>query len=337
MQTALPFASTLFTASLSLLSAQSWSITGQLSVPATASCVISTVTPAQTTSNSVPAGYPVTQGLTVSASGAAGTTTGSVSLSYSPSVPGQIAPLGFRMTSGGSTSIQSAIPFSGQGVSVQADATLLLHITAPAAAAGRLFFRSQYHYSDLASPQARVSVDLGADGSWEVLNYQGFTPGPQTGGHEWSIPCSIPAAGLPVSLHLSNQTSCGFWLNPIIAVSTMVVDAQFFPDQPVVSQFQCAVGAFALEHRHSEDNHVTISMSSPFTGLLVFGAQPLNVPAPGIPNVTQLVSIDAVVFASSVTLPLPFLPHGSALYAQGLAVEASGTLRSSCSIRADWP
>ncbi len=333
------FAIAMLAAQLSHLPAQSWAITGSLSAPASASCVISTVSPPATNSASAPAGYPILQGFSLGATGAAGTANGNVGIGYSPSVIGQTAPLGFRITSGGNASIQSGIPFTpGQTVIVQADATLLMHMTAPNATAGRLFFRSQYHYSDLASPLARVSVDLGADGSWEVLNYQGYTPGPQTGGDEWSLLCSIPVTGLPVALHITNQTLCGFWVNPVFTSSSMVVEAQFFPDEPVVSQFQCTPAAFALAYHQSEDDHVTISFQLwPFPGLLVFGSQTMNVPAPGIPTLTQLVSIDAVVLAPSVTLPMPSLPHGSMLYAQGLAIEPSGILRSSCSLRAFWP
>ena len=57
---------------------------------------------------------------------------------------------------------------------------------------------------------------------------------------------------------------------------------------------------------------------------------------PLLPNVTQLVTLDYVFATNTMTMNLPALPSGTALYCQGLAATASG-LFSTNSVRALWP
>jgi hypothetical protein len=48
-------------------------------------------------------------------------------------------------------------------------------------------------------------------------------------------------------------------------------------------------------------------------------------------------ALDAWVVADNLTVPLPSLPQGSAIYCRALGITTSGTLRSSNSVAAIWP
>jgi hypothetical protein len=69
--------------------------------------------------------------------------------------------------------------------------------------------------------------------------------------------------------------------------------------------------------------------------VLAFGAQPVSIPL--LPTVTVLVTLDWLVATGSMTLPAVPLPPGTAIYVQGLVLDATSTLRSSNSLLAYWP
>lgn len=114
------------------------------------------------------------------------------------------------------------------------------------------------------------------------------------------------------------------------------IEVQFFPGQPAVAAFDSTGSVQSITIDHPLGDSVTLSLSALNQGnVLIFGFQPMVQPI--TPTITQLVSVDTVFVLTSITLALPPLPPGTALYCQGLVIDPFGVLRSTRSVRALWP
>ena len=244
------------------------------------------------------------------------------------------AVIGFKVT-GKSVSVSNppAGPFSvATGTSMDAAARVTL--TAPNTVGGRLALRYTGSISDFG--HSDIDVDLGADGTIDLAVSAGVFPSGTW--RDIEFPAVLSGAPYVIDLHFSH--SCGTSsVNSQFSGhgATAQIEAQFFPGQPAVQLFDVTGAGAGISAQHALDNSVFLATGGPpqLASVLVFGQQPTSVTI--TPLLTQLVTIDAVVFDSSVTLPLPLLPPGSALYCQGLVVDTGGVLRSTPSIRAVWP
>lgn len=244
------------------------------------------------------------------------------------------AVLGFRVT-GQSLAVTDppAGPFSvTAGTSMVA--TVRMSLTAPNQVGGRLFLRYTGSIADLGA--AEIGVDVGADGTIEhVVDAATFLTG------EWrerEFPVVLGPTPLQIDLHLNHFCGTSSVNSQFSGHSAMAqMEVQFFPGQPAVEWFDATGAQAGIVWQHAPDDTVTVGVATPGLagGVIVIGAQPTS--ASITPWVTQLVTIDAVVFQSSMTVSMPTLPPGSALYCQGLAWDGGGILRSTPSLRALWP
>ncbi|HEU4419136.1 MAG TPA: hypothetical protein VFT55_09370, partial [Planctomycetota bacterium] len=175
-----------------------------------------------------------------------------------------------------------------------------------------------------------ISLDVAADGSIEFIGVMGgLNPGPV------DIPIQIPAAGAVVRVRFGVFAQS--YQSPYITTG-VVVEAQFFPGEPAVHTFD-TIGAHAwigIDHGFGGTVTLTIGNPSHTPVLLAFGAQPVQVPI--LPTVTLCVTLDAIYpVGPLITLPLPPLAPGTAIYCQGLVLDSIGTPRSTNSVRALWP
>lgn len=320
----------------SLLAAQVWSISGIVETPSTADVQLTNVSPTVTNSNTLPAGTPIGSSISVSANATATGSHAYGSTDFSFPQPTSTAPLGFDIVSTTSTWIVSG----PQGpptthARAQVDATFLLHLDSPGPQAGRLWLSANYNCDQAPYSQAILDIDVGADGTIDFHSVG--ASGSLLTDFVSELPLAIPVAGIDLRVRLTGLSSSGYWGFYNFTFAHLSFSARFFPNQSVVAPFAFPQSFVGLLFSHDANDLVTLSLTNPWPSLIAFGAQPMNFPVPGFPTLTQLVSIDAVAFANSVTLPMPALPHGSALYAQGLAVGPTGTLQCSHSIRAYWP
>jgi hypothetical protein len=306
----------------SLAPAQSWSIVGNAPVAGSASVLITGSAGPQTAS--LPAG-PVAPGQFLACSATTTSGTASVAATWSPSVVGQVAPLAFTAT----TQITFQLAHNLAQSTLNAQVDLTLH--APQPTAGRLWVRSIAGLSIASLLGAGISIDVGADGTIEFVAQLGYgpTPGPV------DIPLQIAATG--TVLRLSFGASAWAYMSPIITTGVLV-EAQFFPGEPAVHSFATmGAGAWiAIDHGISGVVTLSIGHANQTPLLLAFGAQPVQVQI--LPTVTLLVTLDAIFpVGPTITLPLPPMPPGTAIYCQGLVLDSLSTLRSTNSVRALWP
>lgn len=217
-------------------------------------------------------------------------------------------------------------------------ATLLVMLQAPAPTSGRLVIDYDGFENDLG--QAQVGVDIGDDGTIDLASHSNLFPkGVSWLTADWSA--HISTAGLPIRLHITSWSGVGVWGGQWTAHGAgMTLRCQFLPGQPIVDYFDTTGASAQLMRSHSTANVVTLDSWTPgavLPSVFVFGTQSMVAPVPGLPTVTQLVSIDAIAVANQLTLPMPALPPGTVLYCQGLVVDSAGTLRSTNSLRATWP
>ena len=300
---------------VSFASAQTWSVNASLPVPATAQFVS-----VWYQSVSQPAG-PIAPGTIV-------TTTSyyapSASASWLPSVPVQNAPLAFRLYATAHPSLSGGATLSWASVDAQLD----LALTAPQPVAGRLALRFQPTGPGLRT----LTLDVGADGSTEFVAPFAST-GP-AGFATVDLPLTIPVAGTVIRATLHAAGSLQYGQFPTSMNAVLDLQAEFFPGQPALHQFDTAGASATLATTHLPDNTATLALGSPtqpLPGWLVFGFQPTL--ASWSPTVTQLVTADSIIAVNSMSLLLPDLPPGTALFAQGLAILPGNVLATTDSVR----
>jgi hypothetical protein len=294
--------------------AQSWSVTASAPVVGSAN------------TGAFPSGYGSSQTLPVGTV-AAGTflstssSSGAASASWSASVAGQVAPLAFTAALATLTSNNGSALFTSASVQARLDLTL----RAPQPSGGRLF--AQVSSIGLFGGSGTISLDVGADG---VVD---FASSSFSGSGSADLALQIPAGGAVVRVLYSGSAAAP---QGSYAQSSVNLAAQFLPGQPAVTAFDSTGAGQSITIAHPLGDSVSLSLS-PFNqaNVLVFGLQPLVQPI--TPTVTQLVTVDTVFALSSITLALPPLPPGTALYCQGLVVDPFGVLRSTGSVRALWP
>jgi len=285
--------------------AQSWAVSAQAPVQGTAS--VATVFGAHTAT--LPAG-PVAAGLFLGCNNA-GANVGAI---WSPSVAGQVAPLAFAA----SCTWANTMPGGPSVVSLNADLDLTLQ--APQPTGGRLRLRTSPNQV-LDGTTHTLDVDLGADG---IVDYHALSQ------QQVDLPLQIPANGVVVRLSLR-----------IVAVTyggplsgALGVTAEFFPGEPLLQVFS-TMGAGTVLSWQQTPGQATLTLDPTTTPLLMaFGAQQVWVPL--FPTVTLLVMPDVLLATGSVTLPAA-VPPGTSIFAQGLVLDATNTLRSSNSVRVFWP
>jgi hypothetical protein len=239
-----------------------------------------------------------------------------------PSVPGQSAPIAFtaRAFATASSSLPTFVFVSGS-VSTQLDLSLQM----PAPVGGRLLLTGSYS-SFGGAGSGSIGVDVGGDGTVEFVA-------------DYLMPYAVVDVPLPVgvtTIRLACVASHGQFVQDN-GGTTVTVQGQFFPNEPAIHSFDATGAGTTLRVDHPAGDTVTLSIGGLFQPpvLLAFGFQPVVVPL--APYVTQLVTLDTVFAIGSITLTLPALPSGTALYCQGLVLQPSNVLISSNSVRAIWP
>ena len=282
--------------------AQSWAVSAQAPVQGTAS--VATVFGAHTAT--LPAG-PVPAGSFLVCNNGFG----NVGAIWSPSVPFQVAPLAFAASC---TWASTAIV----GVVAGMNADLDLTLQAPQPTGGWLRLRTWPNQVAYVTAHI-VDVDLGADG---IVDYHA------NGQQQADLPLQIPANGVVVRLSLRLHA---MYYN--LMSGALGVTAEFFPE-PTLSVFDTMGAGTALTWQQTP-GQTTLTLDPTTTPLLMaFGAQPVSIPL--FPTVTLLVTPDVLLATGSVTLPAT-VPPGTSIYAQGLVLDATNTLRSSNSVRVFWP
>jgi hypothetical protein len=195
----------------------------------------------------------------------------------------------------------------------------------PAPVGGRLLLTGSYS-SFGGAGSGSIGVDVGGDGTVEFVA-------------DYLMPYAVVDVPLPVgvtTIRLACVASHGQFVQDN-GGTTVTVQGQFFPNEPAIHSFDATGAGTTLRVDHPAGDTVTLSIGGLFQPpvLLAFGFQPVVVPL--APYVTQLVTLDTVFAIGSITLTLPALPSGTALYCQGLVLQPSNVLISSNSVRAIWP
>ncbi|MCU0865523.1 MAG: hypothetical protein MUC36_17195 [Planctomycetes bacterium] len=318
--------------------AQTWSASAVAPVPGAANATITSNFAAPVLVNtSLPAG-PVAAGQFVSAHATLGNSFATANAQWAPTFATLAGPVGFEVQA--RASVRAQPPPGMTQVTCVCDLAAALRITlqAPAPTAGRLVIEYLGVDSDVGN--ARIDVDLGDDGTIELVadnqTFQGLG--------NWRLfnaPLQIGAGGTPIRLLLTTQNGVGaLGANSQQHGASITVRGHFLPFEPTVRPFDQTGAVLTLVARQSLANVVTLQAFAPnlvMPTVFVFGTVPLVASIPGLPTVTQLVGIDAWVVADYLTVPLPALPQGAAIYCQALGITSSGTLRSSNSVAAIWP
>ncbi|HEX6813653.1 MAG TPA: hypothetical protein VF384_18685 [Planctomycetota bacterium] len=304
--------------------AQGWSITANAPVPGSASASAMWGITVVSNSATLPAG-PVAPGtfLTCSASLYGSS---SLAMTWTPSVSGLAAPLAFTASS----TCSSQVPITSVATTASGNAQIDLTLRAPSPVAGLLWVRVIAPGTPQSLSSSTIGLDLMADGSVEVSAQLGASSDPVV------LPLQIPASGAVVRLSYNAQSTAPGVSQYVNLHRT--IEALFIPNAPVVTPFATTGTGAAMTISHAFPGTVTLTIGPPpFTpALIVFGATPLNVPL--LPTVTILVSPDILIAnVGSITLPLPPLPSGTAIYAQGLVIDTAAVPRSTNSVRALWP
>lgn len=245
---------------------------------------------------------------------------------------GQAAATGFRVYS---EAIAAASGMNNPTAQSTMTAPIRLTITSPQPASGRLALR--YSGQASGSAAANINVDLGGDGSVDfkaLSNTFGANPAPRL----IEFPVTMTSS-FSIDLSFYNQATCSVaGAGSSVALATMVIEAQFFPNQPAVQTYDQSGATAELHATHHPDDSLELhleyeSLQPP--GVLTFGLQPTNVPL--LPTATQLVQTGLLSSGNNLLVQLPQLPAGTAVFCQGFVVAAGGTLRSSPSLRVLWP
>lgn len=298
------------------LAAQNWGLTATAPQQGSSS---STVALLSTQTVTLPPG-PVAPGVFLSSTAVYGSGFANSSASWSPGVPSQVAPLAFTATVQGSSQHNST-SFASTTLGAVVDLTM----QTPQPVGGRLLVR--YLRTGGQSASIRILAGPGAPGSGVIGWAQGF----------WDV-LDIPIPVGVVDLRLTYELVVGSSGSSGLVSASMIVQAQFFPDEPAMHWFDWTGATESLLVSHPEGSCVTLSLPTSAGQVpiaIAIGFQPVVQPL--LPTVTQLVTLDAVFFVGSLTILLPDLPSGSAVYSQGLTLSTQGLLRGSNSVRAIWP
>lgn len=297
-----------------LVPAQTWAVTANAPVPGSSSVTQWIASGNVSSSASLPVGPRPPGAMLTCGIGVIANASGS----WSASVPGQVGPVAasvrMRCTANGSYNYSSMATM---------DVTLDLLFTAPSPSSGRLLLESL----PLGVGGGIASLDVDADGT---IDWSVSLPASSAA---VDLPFTIPAAGRVVRVH-GNLGAMGMQF--FGGLGDITLQLEFLPGQPVVAPF--APGNATLAFDHSPTDLLTLTLPS-YLGitplLIVLGSAPTQVPI--LPQVTQLVTLDVVVAAPSLTFALPPLPPGTAVYAQGLVIVPPGDLVSTGSLRMLWP
>ncbi|MFY9341520.1 MAG: hypothetical protein WAT39_03460 [Planctomycetota bacterium] len=301
----------------SLVNAQAWSVSAVAPVQGTA-LAIYVFGPYQPAT--LPVG-PVAPGTYLAAVSGSNT---NVSASWSQASPAPYAAVAFTATTSSSATWPSWY-FDYGASTARLASTLNFTLHAPQPARGRLWIRRLGVLPSQAGNQ--VTVDVGADG---VVELSAQSPGPV------EVPLVIGGSGAVVRV-VSQVFNHASVLTPLQVTTNFGVEVQFFPDQPAVQTFANTGAGGLLSFVHAFDNTLTLTNGYVWQTpvLMVIGAQPVNIPV--MPGVTLLVSLDMICYGSPIIVVPPQLPPGTALYVQGLVVDAGSVPRSTNSLRVLWP
>lgn len=322
----------------SALVAQSWSITAVVPSPGTATGTITTnFAPQVVVTTPLPPG-PAPAGTFFTPTVALGNAHADGAASWSPTFADLVAPVGFEAIAHGAAAASwPAGPNQGSS-RMQMDADLVLMLVPPQPVGGRLVLRWRGVNVDF--PVARIDVDIGDDGTIDLAASSQWFAWTDPW-RSFELPLTIGANGLPIRLrYRCDIVAAALGSSADHNATTMTVTCQFFPHQAVIGSFDDTDATASLWSSHWLDDTASLSLrhqGQPVPGLIAFGAQPLVVPVPGLPFVTQLVQIDTFVIGTDLAFLMPQLPPGTAIFAQGLAIDPAGELRSSNSVRALWP
>lgn len=305
-----------------MVNAQTWTISAQAPVVGSASATVWSGGLLDQQTAQVPIG-PVAQGtlLTCSANvtGASSSTGGGwqvLSTGASPS---------FRVNSGASAS-NPAAGLASAGM----DVVLLVRFASAVPVAGRLHLQGSGGAYPPGSTNSVSEVDVGNDGTID------FTYSISSGPASIFVPVVLHAGTLDVRVQL--RASAGVALLAQSETMLKAITATLVPSVPTISNFDWTGAGASLAWSVPSLNQLTLTtaVASQTPLLLVFGSQPVVVPL--FPGVTQLVgAIDAVFATGTMSLQLPLLPAGTALYVQGLVLDGAGAMVTTQSVRALWP
>jgi hypothetical protein len=320
--------------------AQTWAATATAPVPGSATATInSNFAPPVVVTTPLPVG-PVAAGtyLSVYASLAPGGSFARTHAQWAPTFATLAGPVGFEAI--GFNWVQAQPPPGMTQVASQCQLGAVLRVTlqAPSPTSGRLAIQYLGIESDMGN--ARIDVDVGDDGSIDLIADNQTFQSSDTW-RVFNMPLHIGATGVPIRLVISSQNGVGAWgASWQQHAASITVRAHFLPGQPTVQPFDQTGASVSLFGQQSLSNIVTLQVYAPnltWPAVYAFGMQPMVAPIPGLPTVTQLLTIDTFAVANFLVLPMPVLPPGTSLYCQALALDANGTLRSSNSLRATWP
>jgi hypothetical protein len=233
---------------------------------------------------------------------------------------------------GASVSISNGIPYVATHVRAAANTSLRASLSASAPVGGRLLVEWDGSSSQMGLIHAAIRVDVGADGSIEAhARWTDFVFSTTT--KRLEVPVLLVPNGVPVQIDIDCSADSPWFGNWNFASTSLAMRIEFFPGQAAVTEYDTTGAGAGLLFSHLADDTITLDVP----GILVLGATPMVQPIPGFPGLVQLVSADVVVPATSIHLPMPRLPPGSALYAQGIGLSSSGTLVGSRSLRALLP
>jgi hypothetical protein len=314
--------------------AQAFSMTAQVGNPGSATgsmAVGSQVLHASTTS--MPAGS-VALPFAFQHAGTHAAGSWSTTISLTPNVGNQQAPLAFTVQGvANATTTPTSPAWHMTAASMDLDLTATLF--APQPCSGRLYLVFQgavHNFGD-----SRVDVDIGADGTFELQTQAWML------GHTWSplrlleYPVAIGASGCPLRIRChcdASSTAATGWNTDS---ASMTVEAQFFPGQAVVQAFDATGATVALHAVHAPNDAVTLLGPQGLTSVFVLGTQSMRSPVPFLPHLMQLVTVDAFTIADLLTVQMPPMAAGTALYCQAFAVDSGGQWHGSNSLRALWP
>lgn len=256
----------------------------------------------------------------------------SSSIEMDPSFSGQVAATGFRIYT---EAVAVASGTSSSAAQTTMSAPVRITLMSPVPVSGRLALR--YFGQVSGAGAANVNVDLGGDGSVDfkaLSNVFGSDSTPRF----IEFPVTM-APSFSIDLSFYNQAAAAVSGSGSSAVlASMVIEAQFFPGQPAVQTYDRAGATAELLALHHPDDSLELQLeyeSLQPPGVLIFGVQPIGVQL--LPTAMQLVQAGFLAPVNNLLVGLPQLPSGAAVFCQGFAVDPSGALRSSPSVRVLWP
>jgi hypothetical protein len=294
------------------LACQSWSVTASAPVVG----VLAGAASGSVYGDSVPIG-PVSPGTLATFSGSHASASTDWT-SWAGSVPAP-APIGFQFA------CQSSAIATGSPAYAQCDVTLDFLIAAPSPVSGFLRLRGMASVGVFGTTS--WEVDINADGTIEMTSAEVGK----------DVPIHIPSGGITVRVRMFTQAFLP-WVTYSSGANANF-SGSFYPGDTYCDPFDTTFTSALLHPEPHGWDRWELSLTSVPGGsplFLVFGFQAMHVAL--WPGVTQLVTVDAVLPASSGVLifDLPPMPAGFELYAQGLMLNPAGQLLSSNSVRARW-